>query len=67
MDKAYRETRKYLDDFGLNINARTPVKSLSSGQQKFVEIIKALSHQAKIIIMDEPTAALTEQEIRDLI
>lgn len=65
-DKAYRETRKYLDDFGLNINARTPVKSLSSGQQKFVEIIKALSHKAKIIIMDEPTAALTEQEIETL-
>ena len=65
-DKAYSETRKYLDDFGLKINARTPVKSLSSGQQKFVEIIKALSHKAKIIIMDEPTAALTEQEIEIL-
>lgn len=65
-DKAYRETRKYLDDFGLNINARTPVKALSSGQQKFVEIIKALSHNAKIIIMDEPTAALTENEIETL-
>lgn len=65
-DKAYWETKKYLDDFGLNINARTPVKALSSGQQKFVEIIKALSHNAKIIIMDEPTAALTENEIETL-
>ncbi len=50
----------------MNINARTPVKALSSGQQKFVEIIKALSHNAKIIIMDEPTAALTEKEIETL-
>ncbi|OXM87490.1 sugar ABC transporter ATP-binding protein [Paenibacillus rigui] len=65
-DKAYKETRKYLDDFGLAFHARTPVKSLSSGQQKFVEIIKALSQNAKIIIMDEPTAALTEQEIETL-
>ncbi|MBD0380006.1 sugar ABC transporter ATP-binding protein [Paenibacillus sedimenti] len=65
-DRAYSETRKYLSDFGLNINVRTPVKSLSSGQQKFVEIIKALSQNAKIIIMDEPTAALTEQEIQTL-
>jgi ribose transport system ATP-binding protein len=65
-DKAYKETRSYLDAIGLNINARTPVKSLSTGQQKFVEIIKALSHNARIIIMDEPTAALTEQEIETL-
>jgi ribose transport system ATP-binding protein len=62
-NKAYSETRRYLDYFGLPINEKAPVKSLSSGQQKFVEIIKAVSQNAKIIIMDEPTAALTEQEI----
>lgn len=65
-DKTYNETRKYLKDFELNINVRTPVKSLSSGQQKFVEIIKALSQNARIIIMDEPTAALTDNEIQTL-
>jgi ribose transport system ATP-binding protein len=65
-DKAYKETRKYLDYFGLNINPRLPVKTLSIGQQKFIEIIKAVSQKANIIIMDEPTAALTEKEIETL-
>lgn len=62
-EKAYVETRKYLDYFGLKTNPRTLVKALSVGQQKFVEIIKALSQNANIIIMDEPTAALAEHEI----
>ncbi|MFC0216034.1 sugar ABC transporter ATP-binding protein [Paenibacillus chartarius] len=65
-NKAYRETRKYLLEFGLDIHVKTPVKALSSGQQKLVEIIKAVSQDAKIIIMDEPTAALTETEIATL-
>ncbi len=65
-DLAYKETERYLSELGLNIHSRTLVKSLSAGQQKFVEIIKALSQNAKIIIMDEPTAALTEQEIDKL-
>ena len=63
-NKVYKETKKYLDYFGLNINPRTQVKALSIAQQKFVEIIKALSQNAGIIIMDEPTAALTDPEIK---
>jgi ribose transport system ATP-binding protein len=62
-DRAYRETAKYLDDFGLAINPHTLVKTLSTGQQKMVEIIKALSQNAGILIMDEPTSALTENEV----
>ncbi len=65
-ENAYKETRKYLDYFGLKINPRTLIKKLSMGEQKFVEIIKALSQNANIIIMDEPTAALTEHEINSL-
>jgi ribose transport system ATP-binding protein len=65
-DKAYKETAQFLSDFGLEIHSRRLVKTLSIGQQKFVEIIKALSQNANIIIMDEPTAALTEQEIESL-
>lgn len=65
-DQVYSETQKYLDYFGLKLNPRTAVSTLSAGKQKFVEIIKALSQNAKIIIMDEPTAALTEQEIEVL-
>lgn len=62
-DKAYRETYRYLDAFGLKINPHSLVKTLSTGQQKFIEIIKALSQNSGIMIMDEPTAALTENEI----
>jgi ribose transport system ATP-binding protein len=62
-DKMYRETRYYLDYFGLPINPKASLSTLSLGHQKFVEIIKALAHKAKIIIMDEPTSALTESEI----
>ncbi|HBF37570.1 MAG TPA: sugar ABC transporter ATP-binding protein, partial [Firmicutes bacterium] len=62
-DRMYRETRGYLKYFGLAIDPKTPLSNLSLGHQKFVEIIKALAHQAKVIIMDEPTAALTESEI----
>jgi len=62
-DSVYSETRKYMKQFSLDIHPHTPVKNLSAGQKKFVEIIKALSQNARIIIMDEPTNALTEQEI----
>ncbi|HZJ83652.1 MAG TPA: sugar ABC transporter ATP-binding protein [Clostridia bacterium] len=62
-DRVYKDTQRYLDYFSLKLNPRTPVSTLSAGQQKFIEIIKAISQDARIIIMDEPTAALTEQEI----
>jgi ribose transport system ATP-binding protein len=62
-DKAYRETRKYLNDFGLRLHPNTLVKTLSTGQQKLLEVIKALSQNAEILIMDEPTSALTENEV----
>lgn len=65
-DRVYKETKRYLDYLGLDINPKTQVRTLSVGQQKFVEIIKALSQNAKIIIMDEATSALTEQEIEIL-
>jgi ribose transport system ATP-binding protein len=62
-EQVYRETRKYLDYFGLPFSPKTPVDTLSPGHQKFVEIIKAMAHQAQVMIMDEPTATLTESEI----
>ena len=54
-----RETQPYLDQLGLNISSRTPLNQLSLAQQQMVEIAKALSLQAKILIMDEPTSSLT--------
>jgi len=65
-NKANREAAAYLESFGLDLNSRVPIRSLSVGQQKFVEIIRALSQNASVLIMDEPTAILTEQEIDQL-
>ncbi len=47
-------------------DAETPLKSLSVAQKHLVEIARALSHDARVIIMDEPTAALSAHEIADL-
>jgi ribose transport system ATP-binding protein len=65
-ERAYKDTQNYLDYFGMKLNPRSAVNTLGMGQQKFIETIKALSQNAKIIIMDEPTAALTENEIEIL-
>lgn len=50
----------------LQLDPRTRVQSLTIAQQQMVEIAKATSFNAEVLIMDEPTAALTEAEIRDL-
>src|SRR5205814_6134784 len=48
--------------FGLAVDARVPVWQLSLGEQQRVEILKALYRDARILILDEPTAVLTPQE-----
>ncbi len=55
-----------LDDLGVNIDARQLVGELGVAQQQMVEVAKALSLNAKILIMDEPTSALTKNEIIEL-
>ncbi len=55
-----------LDKLNLKISPHTLVEKLTVAQQQMVEIAKALSVNAKILIMDEPTAALTESEIKSL-
>jgi len=55
-----------LRDLHLNIDPRTPVGDLGIGQQQLVEIAKALSKNARILVLDEPTAALTESEVETL-
>ncbi len=55
-----------LKDLGININVNLPVKDLSVGQCQLVEIAKALSVNSNILVMDEPTAALTEHETKVL-
>jgi D-xylose transport system ATP-binding protein len=55
-----------LTDLHLNVDAHTPVRNLGIGQQQMVEIAKALSHDARILVLDEPTAALTGAEVETL-
>ncbi|MCA1645422.1 MAG: sugar ABC transporter ATP-binding protein [Chloroflexi bacterium] len=61
-----RETRALLDRLGIDLDARAPVEDLSVARQQMVEIAKALSLDARVIIMDEPTSALTERETATL-
>ena len=64
--KIYRETSELLKDVGLDIDPQTEVGDLGIGQQQLVEIAKALSKNANILVLDEPTAALTESEVEIL-
>lgn len=60
------EAKKYLQQLGMDLSPDRLVGELSVGQQQMVEIAKALSMHAKILILDEPTAALTKREIEKL-
>jgi rhamnose transport system ATP-binding protein len=60
-----RRAQAVLDEVGARFDATTPVKQLSLAQRHLIEIARALSHQARIVILDEPTAALSQAEIRD--
>ncbi|MBN1478640.1 sugar ABC transporter ATP-binding protein [candidate division KSB1 bacterium] len=62
-NKMHTKTRTVLGYLKLDIPATTLVSSLRVGQQQIVEIAKALSLDARIIIMDEPTSAISEQEV----
>ena len=61
-----RKARELLDSIGSNISEKALVEELSVGQMQMVEIAKALSFKSNIIIMDEPTSALTEKEVDSL-
>ena len=62
----YHKASNLLRDLRLPIDPRVKVGSLGIGQQQLVEIAKALSQDAKILVLDEPTAALTESEVATL-
>ncbi|MGE7269943.1 sugar ABC transporter ATP-binding protein [Brevibacillus panacihumi] len=62
----HEEARQLLQELGSNLDPRTRMGALSVAQQQIVEIAKALSMRARIIIMDEPTAALTARESEEL-
>ena len=61
-----RQAAEVLGRLGLKLDPRRPVKGLRVAEQQMVEVAKALSLDARVLIMDEPTAALAEHEIQDL-
>jgi len=64
--KLYSEASALMARLNLNLDVKMPVKALSIGQKQMVEIAKALSFETELIIMDEPTDALTDQETESL-
>ncbi|MPR34146.1 sugar ABC transporter ATP-binding protein [Salmonirosea aquatica] len=62
----YRKTENLLKTLGVPLNPRAKMKTLSVAEMQMVEIAKAISNEARIIIMDEPTSALSEQEVGTL-
>ncbi|MBB1514593.1 sugar ABC transporter ATP-binding protein [Tessaracoccus sp. MC1679] len=60
--KLNREAAELIDRLGMNLNPKTYVRDLSVARQQMVEIARALSYDSRILVMDEPTAALTLAE-----
>ncbi|HWS55802.1 MAG TPA: ATP-binding cassette domain-containing protein [Pyrinomonadaceae bacterium] len=65
-EELYSRAQKLLEELHLPLDPRTPVGRLGIGQQQLVEIAKALSQEARILVLDEPTAALTDAEVETL-
>ena len=57
------EAQKLMDTYEMNINADTLVEHLTIAQQQMVEIVKAISFNSKILVMDEPTSSISDKEV----
>lgn len=64
--RMYRETESFLQQVGLHINPKILLNDLTVSQMQSVEIAKAISHHARIVIMDEPSSSLTNAEVQKL-
>lgn len=67
ISEAYKRTKESLEKVRLDVNPGTKIKELGIGKQQLIEISKALAKNAEILILDEPTAALTETESDNLL
>ncbi len=66
-DTTYAEADKYLKIVGLKESSRTLIKDIGVGKQQMVEIAKALAKHARLLILDEPTSSLNEEDSRALL
>src|SRR5699024_9314114 len=66
-NRIYAEAKRWLDHIGLKIDPQQKLGNLTVGKQQLIEIVKALTKNAEILILDEPTAALTESEVEVLV
>ena len=64
--KMYNETKRYFEDLEIDLNPREIIGNLSVSKRQLVEIAKAVSCNAKILVLDEPTSSLTEEEVNHL-
>ncbi len=64
--KMYDETVRIFKDLDIEVDPRMKVADLSVSQRQMIEIAKAVSYNSKIIVMDEPTSSLTENEVQHL-
>lgn len=65
-DKMYTETKKIFEELDIDIDPKVKVATLSVSEMQMLEIAKAFSYNAKIVIMDEPTSSLSEKEVSHL-
>jgi simple sugar transport system ATP-binding protein len=65
--QAYRRVAQLIEQFGFELDPKAIVRGLSVGQQQKVELLKALYRRVELLILDEPTAVLTPQEVESLL
>jgi len=65
-DKAVRQAHALLEEFGLPVDPASPASELGVGQRQLIEIIKAVSQHSRILLLDEPTSALSTAEVERL-
>lgn len=64
--KMYDATKKVFDDLEINVDPKTVMSKMPVSQRQMVEIAKAVSYNSKVIVFDEPTSSLTEEEVEHL-
>lgn len=64
--KMYKDTKAIFDELGINVDPKRIMSTMPVSQRQMVEIAKAVSYNSKVIVFDEPTSSLTEEEVEHL-